>query len=95
MADNARQWINCPLCGESDMRAESPGDGFWLVQCTNGVCPSNQIEKRFLVVDLDNPDNELIHRIARALWNGTDAFLPMATTWKVINALAPPKSTDA
>lgn len=35
-------WINCPICGEPDMRAEPDGDeGDVLIHCTNLCCASN------------------------------------------------------
>lgn len=38
-----REWVNCPICGEPDMRADREEDG-WLVSCVNLGCPSNQIQ---------------------------------------------------
>jgi len=34
------EWVDCPICGESDMRGEPEGDG-QLIYCTNLNCGSN------------------------------------------------------
>lgn len=34
-------WVNCPICGEPDMRKEWLGDGEVLITCTNHACKSN------------------------------------------------------
>lgn len=36
-----REWVNCPICGEPDMRKETDKDGNSLVLCVNHVCASN------------------------------------------------------
>lgn len=33
-------WVNCPICGEPDMKRESDDDGF-IITCTNLCCASN------------------------------------------------------
>jgi Zn finger protein HypA/HybF involved in hydrogenase expression len=41
-AARSRRWINCPLCGSSDTRAD-PEDEGWIIYCTNLACPSNAL----------------------------------------------------
>jgi hypothetical protein len=36
-----REWVDCPVCGESDMRKETDGEGNSLVFCVNHSCASN------------------------------------------------------
>lgn len=36
-----RDWVNCPICGESDMRREEDVDGNALILCVNHACASN------------------------------------------------------
>jgi hypothetical protein len=40
-AARRRQWIDCPLCGSTDTRAEPEGEDGWLIYCVNLLCPSN------------------------------------------------------
>lgn len=35
-----KNWVNCPICGESDTRREAEDEGF-LLYCTNLSCASN------------------------------------------------------
>lgn len=42
-----REWVNCPICGESDMRQEKDRDGNKLIFCTNHACKSNGGEYEF------------------------------------------------
>lgn len=34
-------WVNCPICGESDMRRTTDPDGNVLIDCVNHACKSN------------------------------------------------------
>lgn len=34
------EWVDCPICGESDMRKSSDGEKF-IIHCVNGNCASN------------------------------------------------------
>lgn len=34
-------WVNCPVCGEPDMRKETDADGNALIHCVNHGCLSN------------------------------------------------------
>jgi hypothetical protein len=36
-----RRWVNCPVCGEPDMRRESDSEGNTLILCVNHACASN------------------------------------------------------
>ena len=36
-----RTWVNCPICGESDMRREEDPEGNAIVICVNHACASN------------------------------------------------------
>lgn len=36
-----RGWVNCPICGESDMRREEDRDGNAVILCVNHACASN------------------------------------------------------
>lgn len=36
-----RDWVNCPICGEPDMRREEDCDGNALILCVNHACGSN------------------------------------------------------
>lgn len=36
-----RDWVNCPICGESDMRREEDAEGNALILCVNHACASN------------------------------------------------------
>lgn len=38
----ALSWVDCPICGGTDMRREEQEDGSGLIQCVNTSCPSNQ-----------------------------------------------------
>lgn len=38
---HSRDWVNCPICGEPDMRKESDEDGNALIFCVNHGCASN------------------------------------------------------
>lgn len=37
----ARDWVDCPICGEPDMRRETDSEGYALIFCVNHSCPSN------------------------------------------------------
>lgn len=37
----ARDWVNCPICGEPDMRKTTDQDGHSLIYCVNHNCASN------------------------------------------------------
>lgn len=34
-------WVNCPICGCSDMRQTEDSEGNKLINCTNHACKSN------------------------------------------------------
>ena len=36
-----RSWVDCPICGEPDMRREEDAEGNVLILCTNHACASN------------------------------------------------------
>ena len=36
-----RSWVNCPICGECDMRREEDSEGNALILCVNHECGSN------------------------------------------------------
>lgn len=36
-----RDWVNCPICGEPDMRREEDRHGNVLIMCVNHACASN------------------------------------------------------
>lgn len=36
-----REWVNCPICGEPDMRREEDHEGNALILCVNHACASN------------------------------------------------------
>lgn len=36
-----RAWVDCPICGESDMRREEDAEGNALILCVNHACASN------------------------------------------------------
>lgn len=41
---DSREWVNCPICGESDMRKERESDceaGEGYIHCVNLACASN------------------------------------------------------
>lgn len=35
------EWVDCPICGESDMKKTTDEDDFQLIFCINGNCGSN------------------------------------------------------
>lgn len=37
----SREWVDCPVCGESDMRKETDAEGNSLIFCVNHNCASN------------------------------------------------------
>ncbi len=39
--ERGRDWVNCPICGEPDMRKQIFDEGLALIHCTNHGCPSN------------------------------------------------------
>jgi hypothetical protein len=41
LAVKGQDWVNCPICGEPDMRKEIFDEGLALIHCTNHGCPSN------------------------------------------------------
>ncbi|WP_146187198.1 hypothetical protein [Novimethylophilus kurashikiensis] len=36
-----RDWVDCPICGEPDMRKETSPEGAVLIFCVNHACASN------------------------------------------------------
>lgn len=38
---NMSDWVNCPICGDCDMRLVTDPDGEPLIFCTNHACASN------------------------------------------------------
>lgn len=38
---NTRDWVTCPVCGETDMRREVDPEGHALIFCVNHNCVSN------------------------------------------------------
>ena len=36
-----KEWVDCPICAESDMRKETDSDGYSLIFCVNHNCGSN------------------------------------------------------
>lgn len=36
-----REWVNCPICGEPDMRREEDGNENVIISCVNHACASN------------------------------------------------------
>jgi hypothetical protein len=37
----SRDWVTCPICGESDMERETDAHGLTLIRCVNYACRSN------------------------------------------------------
>lgn len=48
-----REWVKCPVCGESDMRKETDGDENSLILCVNHACGSNGGDN-FSAVKMEN-----------------------------------------
>lgn len=47
-------WVNCPVCGESDMRRETNAEEETLIHCVNGACASNG-GPNSSAIELQNP----------------------------------------
>ena len=41
MAKEIREWVRCPVCGESDMKQITDADENRLIFCVNLACASN------------------------------------------------------
>jgi hypothetical protein len=37
----ARDWVDCPICGDSDMQRETDQEGHSIINCVNTNCGSN------------------------------------------------------
>lgn len=41
MSTMKSDWVNCPICGESDMHKETDEEGCAIIHCVNHCCASN------------------------------------------------------
>ena len=44
-----REWVNCPICGESDMSKTPDGDDGFIINCVNLACASNGGDNKSVV----------------------------------------------